>query len=367
MQLLPQWAPNIHPLIIHFPIVLLLTAVVADLGALLFKKSAWLQKTAITLYGFGGLSAVVTYFTGKQAADMVTFPAASYPVIGRHADLALYTSIFFGIYALVRLFLYWKKWDAKKGIAVLLFLIAAAGYGLLQQTAEQGGMLVYKYGVGTQAVKADSAATPTAKNVGALEIIVTENGSWAWNGDAASFKQFAYLRGKPDSLRVQASADGKGLTMEILSPGPFLMTFGPQLANIEMTAQVNLDAFNGRFALVHHVTATEARDFFAIKNGQAVLGRTENGRERSFDTGAVPATAWLTLKAVGSGGHYRGYVNDKLVVHGHGKDLPPGAIGFAFSGKGKIRMAGLRVTSLDETPVMTGARRAKEHAASAGG
>ena len=30
MNLVPDWAPNIHPLLVHFPIALLSTAVAAD-------------------------------------------------------------------------------------------------------------------------------------------------------------------------------------------------------------------------------------------------------------------------------------------------------------------------------------------------
>ena len=36
MQFVPEWAPNIHPIIIHFPIVLLIIAVLFDLAGLVF-------------------------------------------------------------------------------------------------------------------------------------------------------------------------------------------------------------------------------------------------------------------------------------------------------------------------------------------
>ena len=41
MQLIPEWAPNIHPLIIHFPIALLLFAVFTDTLSVWFQKD-WL-------------------------------------------------------------------------------------------------------------------------------------------------------------------------------------------------------------------------------------------------------------------------------------------------------------------------------------
>ena len=356
MSLFPDWAPNIHPLIIHFPIALLLVALVVDLSALIFRKADWLKKSAVGLYVLGALGTFAAYLTGKQAADVVSFPSASYPVISRHADLALYTTIFFGLYALVRLFLFWRKRDSGQVVALLLFLIAAAGYGLVQQTAEKGGMLVFRYGVGTQALKIDSTAVSPAGDTKAAEIVVSDNGSWTWQGDAEAFRRFNLLQGHKDGLRVNPSEEG--LVIDIPSPQPFLLTFGPPLANIEITARVNLDAFKGRFALVHHAASADVYDYFAIQDGRAELGRMTNGQARSFDAKALAAQGWLTLKAVSSSGHYRGYVNEKLVVHGHAKDLPPGPTGFAFSGSGVIRISGLQVVSLDEKPVMN---RPQEH------
>jgi len=352
MQLFPEWAPNLHPLIIHFPVVLLLIAIIADLGALLFKKADWLHKTAVSLYVLGTLGAIVTYFTGKQAADIVTFPPPSYRVISKHADLALYTTLFFGIYALVRLFLFWKKWDTKRWVAGLLFLIAAGGYGLLQQTAEQGGMLVYKYGVGTSAVKTDSVSSLQAAKVKAPDIIIADNGSWTWRGNADTFREFKLLQGQTNNLRIEASANEKVLTINVLSSEPFLLTYGPKLANAQLVAKVNLDNFKGRFFLVHHVKNPATFDFLAIEADQAKLGRMENGKVRLFDSAKISSRGWTTLKAVSSSGHYRGYVNDKLIGHGHGSDLPAGTTGIAFSGSGSIQISLLDVVSLDEKPMM---------------
>jgi len=352
MQLLPDWAPNVHPLIIHFPIVLLLIAVVADLSALLFKKADWLRKSAVSLYVLSALGAIVTYFTGKQAADIVTFPPPSYPVISKHADLALYTTLFFSIYALIRLFLFWKKWDTKRWTTGLLFLIAAGGYILVQQTAEQGGMLVYKYGVGTAAAKTDSVSSLQAAKVKAPEIVIADNGSWTWPGDDDSFQQFKLVQGQANNLRIQESANGNALTINVLSSKPFLLTFGPQLANVQLVAKVNLDNFKGRFLLVHHVMNSSRFGFLEIEANQATLGQVDNDQIRSFDSGKFSPQGWITLKAVSSSGHYRGYVNDKLIVHGHGSDLPNGTTGIAFSGNGSIQISRIEVVSLDKTPMM---------------
>lgn len=38
MNLVPEWAPNVHPLIVHFPIALLFAAVLVDAAALAVRR-----------------------------------------------------------------------------------------------------------------------------------------------------------------------------------------------------------------------------------------------------------------------------------------------------------------------------------------
>jgi uncharacterized membrane protein len=145
--LLPEWAPNIHPMLIHFPIVLWLVAVLADLVSLFLAKS-WLKNMTITLYMLGALGAFAAYLSGSEAIDMVSVPMQAELTASNHSDWGHYTFYFFTAYAIVRLFLFWKQWDKKKWLAIMLFILGAVGIGMVAQTADLGGKLVYKYGVG---------------------------------------------------------------------------------------------------------------------------------------------------------------------------------------------------------------------------
>ncbi|HGY55713.1 MAG TPA: DUF2231 domain-containing protein [Caldithrix abyssi] len=355
MQILPDFMSNIHPLIIHFPIALLIIAVLADLAANLFKKYEWLQPAALSLYTLGALGTVAAYLSGKQAADIVDLPTPSYPVISEHADLALYTMLFFGIYAVIRLFLRWKSLDQKSLVSWGLFFIAAGGLFLVKATADHGGELVYRFGVGTSAASVQNTEENVQSTASGTKIETTDNGSWTFEtgSDAAlKFRQnFRLLKGSWDNLIVKNNQAPDGtpiLEISTIGDQAFLLTFGPKLSNLQISARLNLDGFNGRFFLVHHVTGTDTYDFFVREKDKVRLGRKENGSVKIFDSGTYPEGSWLTLKAVSSSGHFRGYVDSDLVNHGHSSDLPAGESGIAIKGKGTIQLALIEVINLDE-------------------
>ena len=146
MQLIPEWAPNIHPLIIHFPIVLLLFAVFTDTISIWLQKD-WLYKSTLMTYFFGALGAITAYITGRIAADTVNPPFKAELTMSNHSDWALYTVIYFSVYAILRL-IFIKKLDAANKILRLAVLaVAMAGLYLLIHPSDLGGKLVLKYGV----------------------------------------------------------------------------------------------------------------------------------------------------------------------------------------------------------------------------
>lgn len=357
MQLIPEWMSNVHPLIVHFPIALLLIAVAADLAGLILKRYNWIKPAALWLYVLGALGTIGAFISGKQAADVVHFPTPSYPVISEHADLALYTMLFFSLYAIVRLFAFRKQWDQRSAVAVILFVVAAGGLGLLQQTAEHGGELVFRYGVGTSLQP--ETVSPKSTTSAESKIDISENGSWNWQaGENAALtlrQNFTLMQGNWENITLQniRTKDGtKALSIQFEDKQSFLFSFGPDLKNLQIRIQADLSGFEGRFFAVHHISDTATYDFLAVEGSEARLGRMENGTVDFFDTGSVKNYGWLTLKAVSSSGHYRGYVNDKLVAHGHGSDLKAGPAGFLISGSGSIQISAIDVTSLDEAPAM---------------
>src|SRR3954470_7890665 len=103
MSLIPAWAPNVHPLIIHFPIVLIIAAVILDLVDAGFECPASFRATAASLYPFGAVTTAVAYFTGVRAGSTVFVPGMAHPVLNDHRAWATYAAVYMAVVAAVRL------------------------------------------------------------------------------------------------------------------------------------------------------------------------------------------------------------------------------------------------------------------------
>ena len=157
MSIFPEWAPSVHPLLIHFPIVLFLLAVAFDGISLIWSRGLELRLSTIILYALGGISAVGVYFTGVAAGDAVLVAAEANTALVNHSDWALATVWFLGALTVIRLFFAW--WESRRTssrkIQWLLVGLGLVGLALIQQTAERGAKLVFLHGVGVLAVPTD--------------------------------------------------------------------------------------------------------------------------------------------------------------------------------------------------------------------
>jgi uncharacterized membrane protein len=148
MQLIPSWAPNLHPLVIHFPIVLLMTAAVVDLVDVAFERSTWLKAATTTLYVAGAISLIVAFVTGRQAGDTVLVPGMAYPVLVAHRQWALATTAYCLVLAVLRLVVLRGEGGRTRGRRLALLGMGLVSVVLIQQTAERGARLVYEFGTG---------------------------------------------------------------------------------------------------------------------------------------------------------------------------------------------------------------------------
>ena len=142
---------TLHPLLVHFPIGLIVTAAVIDIAALGTDPRSALRRTATGLYLAGAAGLLAAYFTGRSDAALVRIPGPAHAVVGEHWTWALRTTVYLGVFALGRLGLDLAGRLSRRGRWLPVVAAGLVGVLLLFQTAERGGRLVYEHGVGVAA------------------------------------------------------------------------------------------------------------------------------------------------------------------------------------------------------------------------
>ncbi|MDZ7846512.1 MAG: hypothetical protein U5L96_06965 [Owenweeksia sp.] len=138
--------PNLHPLLVHFPIVLLLLAALLAIGNIFFSKKEldWVVTIVI------GLGALGAYAAGRwfhpHAHDLTAHMQAVLDQHDLYADWTIWLSITAFVLQLISQFiLKQKRWAV---ILVSLVLIGAAY--TVSQAGHYGSQLVHIEGVGPQ-------------------------------------------------------------------------------------------------------------------------------------------------------------------------------------------------------------------------
>ena len=161
MSLLPEWAPNLHPFLVHFPIALLVTAVAVEWAGIVSPRSAARTSLTTVLYLAGTIALFGAYLTGRDAAETVLLPGMAHAVVTDHWSWAVRCLwVFVGLTALR---LGRRGHATRDPIRLLLATGGLVGLALLVRTADLGGQLVYEHGVGT--VQSTEIVMSTSQNI----------------------------------------------------------------------------------------------------------------------------------------------------------------------------------------------------------
>lgn len=138
---------NIHPLLVHFPIALLVCFLLLDLSGSLFGRTAWRQAAGYFLY-LGAVGAALTVWAGLNAAETVAHDAVVHDIMETHESLGI------SVLTLALLLSAWRRLAGGRigGAANVLYqLLAVAMVGLMTVGADLGGLMVYQHGVAVAA------------------------------------------------------------------------------------------------------------------------------------------------------------------------------------------------------------------------
>ena len=147
---------SLHPLIIHFPIALLLVTPLFLILAMVFPRRApgfaW---AALILMGLGTIGIFVAIETGERAGELAERTPQVNAILEQHEELAdttrnvfiALTLVYAGLLvAAIYLPVLCRRWVSLTAHGVFLVLFLAAGL-LLANTAHRGGRLVHQFGI----------------------------------------------------------------------------------------------------------------------------------------------------------------------------------------------------------------------------
>jgi uncharacterized membrane protein len=141
----------VHPLVVHFPIALLIFGTVAWIVGRFAgsdSKLAYLVPAGRTALLVGTVFAWIAIYTGVLANREVARTLCDPRVKHAHEDYAYLVSYLFSgalVVELSTIFLQLKA-HLKRGILVLVGVALLTGCGLLGYTSHKGGQLVYQQG-----------------------------------------------------------------------------------------------------------------------------------------------------------------------------------------------------------------------------
>jgi hypothetical protein len=155
------------------------------------------------------------------------------------------------------------------------------------------------------------------------------------------------MESKTDNIKLAISGEEDVLMFEPAGQRASCM-FKNKQGNVGVTATIKFEDAAASVKLLHHSSDKDNYEFVAIEGGVMNLGRVENGEEKIFDSKAVDVPQeWFTLTVTAAGTHYKGYLNDKMITHGHGDMMEPGLLGIVVSGDGAVSVKKVEATPLE--------------------
>ncbi len=144
-----EFLSELHPKVVHFPIALLITYVILELIGIVFRKEFY-QKAAHLLLFLGVIGAFFAVLTGNQAYTAYQYwNDSSSELFNEHQTFANLTVWYFTGMLVLRTYLVVKK-KFSSSYKYITLALALFGCYLIYQTAEHGGDLIKKFGVGTE-------------------------------------------------------------------------------------------------------------------------------------------------------------------------------------------------------------------------
>lgn len=159
--------PVIHPMLVHFPIVLLYLALLSDLlSRLVHSPDRFFDRSSFWLMVLGLVAGVCAAAAGVISEQFVKWTPVTQALLSAHQRDAVLTGVLVIAALLVRIAARYRRSGGGRGQAqawslvrtgrgrtsVLATLLLAGAVAMITTTASIGGTMVYQYGVGIKHV-----------------------------------------------------------------------------------------------------------------------------------------------------------------------------------------------------------------------
>ena len=331
--------PNLHPAVVHLPIVLIPLAAVLDAASIWLRSTIW-NRVGAACWGVAALGTTAAFMAGRAAADgLVDLDPLVQPLVADHANWATWTVagvVSVTVLRVVVLILGSKTWPGVLVWATSL-AVGVALLGALFWTADLGGALVYKHAVAVNVPDCpecwrDDTSHSTDPPDAPTEELVAINGTLTWKPTVADLERHGVSPWR-----------GGGTTVEV--QGQHRLLLPPVFGDVQINAWLDLRYFDGEVRLLHHVNGDRAGALVVQTNGSVTLVDMA-AEERVLASGTVGEQRRLALAVSVTGSHLKGLLEGRTVVHGHAPALPNGQVGLAFSGRGNVEVVRLEVVPL---------------------
>lgn len=137
---------HLHPIIVHFPVALIITGFLAEVVYLFFKKEKCLSKTGFYLMVLGSLAAIAAWSSGHLFTEAPT-QGEILKIFQKHETGGLITMILIIAGTLIRIWLMVQKKD-ETPLKWIVFGFYFLAFVAVIITGFMGGTMVYDFMIG---------------------------------------------------------------------------------------------------------------------------------------------------------------------------------------------------------------------------
>jgi uncharacterized membrane protein len=142
---------HIHPMIVHFPIALILSVAAVELIGVALGRDVTgrspLGSLSTSMIVIAALAAATAYYFGDVALTFAESNGFESEVAEVHESLGKLVAISVFVWAIVRVALWWMNVHLSRPLAFVIPAVSIVGAGLVTWTAYYGGQLVFDLGV----------------------------------------------------------------------------------------------------------------------------------------------------------------------------------------------------------------------------